>query len=297
MLTSSTAVPFIPGLTGALDAARFLPSLPAFAAGAGLALWLLHRFWLSRLSPRPATLAAAPLRKVTVAALAALGLLALCLLVPAAAGSFRSSASGWVPFDYPPQAAPQARTPLVFLVQSLSEELLFRGIVMGGVGMLLLLLASWVTVHPLPGEPTDSPRLAAARRRTWLLAGLAANVAQAAVFTAVHLANPGVTPLASLNIGLAGLVLGWLYWSQGSLWGAWVWHFLWNVGLAAAGLPVSGVVASEPLLPLGIAGVSGGLISGGPFGPEGSLACTAGLLATLAGFLLDFRRRPAEDRS
>lgn len=288
-------MPFIPGSSYALDAARFLPTLPLYAAGAGLVLWLLHRFWLSRLSPKPASLAASPLEKTLVAALAAVGLLVLCLLVAAAAGSFRASATGWAPFDYPPPRAGSVRMPIDFLVQSLSEELLFRGIVMGGLGTLLLLIASRITVHPLPGEPLDSPRLGLARRRTWLLAGLTANVAQAAVFTTVHLANPGVTPLASVNIGLAGFLLGWLYWSQGSLWGAWTWHFLWNFGLAAAGLPVSGVLASAPLLPLGISGVRGGLVSGGPFGPEASALCTAGLLATLAGFLVRSRRRRAEE--
>jgi membrane protease YdiL (CAAX protease family) len=296
LLTSAAAVPLIPGSSAALDVPRFLPALPAYAAGAGLILWLLHRFWLSRLSPKPATLADSPIAKLLVAALTALGLLVLCLLVPAAAGSFRSPAAGWTPFPYPPGPSGFARIPLDFLVQSLSEELLFRGIVMGGIGALFLLLASWVTVHPLPGEPPDSARLGAARRRTWLLAGLAANAVQATVFTAVHLANPGVTPLATVNIGLAGFVLGWLYWSQGSLWGAWAWHFLWNFGLAAAGVPVSGVVASAPLLPLGITGARAGLASGGAFGPEASAICTAGLLATLAGFLVAFRRRWTEER-
>ncbi len=297
MLTSAAVVPFIPGSSAALDAPRFFPTLPAYAAGAVLVLWLLHRFWLSRLSPKPATLAASPIAKLLVAALAALGLLLLCLLVPAAAGSFRSPAAGWVPFPYPAGPAGLAPIPLGFLVQSLSEELLFRGLLMGGLGTLFLLLASWVTAHPLPGEPPDSPRLGAARRRTWLLAGLAANVVQATIFTAVHRANPGVTPLATVNIGLAGFVLGWLYWSQGSLWGPWAWHFLWNFGLAATGLPVSGIVTSAPLLPLGISGARAGLASGGAFGPEASAVCTAGLLATLAGFLLLFRRRrPADGR-
>ncbi len=55
MLTSGAAVPFIPGSSAALEASRFLPTLPVYAAGAGLILWLLHRFWLSRLSPKPAT--------------------------------------------------------------------------------------------------------------------------------------------------------------------------------------------------------------------------------------------------
>lgn len=291
-------MPFFPGSSAILDPARYLPYLPAFAAGAGLILWLLHRYWLSRLSPKPPSLAASFLEKTLAAGLGALGLLVLCLLAPAAAGSFRTSATSWAAFDYPagpPGAKGAAETAAVFFFQSLSEELLFRGVVMGALGVALLLLFSRVTVHALPGEPPDSPRLAAARRRTWLLAGLLANAAQASIFTFVHGANPGLTPLASINIGLAGFVLGWLYWSQGSLWGAWAWHFVWNLGLAAAGLPVSGVVASPALLPLGISGARPGLVSGGPFGPEGSLICTVGLLATLAGLLVASRRRRSEE--
>jgi membrane protease YdiL (CAAX protease family) len=281
-----------------LDAGLFFPVLPALAAGAALFLFLLHRYWLSRLLPKPPSLAASPLGKLLVAVLAAVGLLVFCLLVPATAGSFRRSASSWTAFDYP--AGPSglkgaAETAAAFLFQTLSEELLFRGVVMGALGAALLLLFSQVTVHALPGEPPDSPRLVAARRRTWLLAGLLANVVQAAAFAFVHGANPGLTPLASVNIGLAGFVLGWLYWSQGALWGAWAWHFVWNLGLAATGLPVSGVVASPALLSVGISGARPDLVSGGSFGPEGSLVCTAGLLATLAGLLVASRRRRSKE--
>ncbi len=291
-------MPFFPGSSAALDPARYLLYLLASTAGAGIILWLLHRYWLSRLSPKPPSLAASFLEKTLAAVVGALGLVILCLLAPAAAGSFRASATGWEAFDYPAGplgAKGAAETGAVFLFQSLSEELLFRGVVMGALGTALLFLFSRVTVHALPGEPPDSHRLAAARRRTWLLAGLLANAAQASIFTFVHCANPGLTPLASVNIGLAGFILGWLYWSQGSLWGAWAWHFVWNFGLAAAGLPVSGIVASPALLHLGISGACPGLISGGPFGPEGSLICTAGLLATLAGVLVASRRRRSEE--
>jgi len=278
-------VPFSPGTSSLLDASRFLPALPALAAGTALFLWLLHRVWLRRLSPPPGTLALGWPRQLAIGAGGALLLVLVSVLLPALAGRYRSGAPGWLPFVPPPgEGAPAGAFRLAgeFLLQSLSEELLFRGVVMGGLGALLLFVLSFVTVHPMPGEPPDSARLAAARRRTWLLAGLLANAAQAALFTAVHAGNPGVTTLASWNIGLAGLVLGWLYWSQGSLLGAWGWHFAWNFGLAAAGLPVSGVLSAPPLLPLGISGARPGLLSGGAFGPEGSLLCTAAFL----GFLL-----------
>lgn len=282
------------------DASRYLPAIPALALGTVLFLWLLHRFWLSRLSPKPRSLGAGPLRKVLLGAAGALGLAAAFLLVSAAAGSYRATSPDWSAFAYPGATAGAGRAPrllAIFLLQSLSEELLFRGVVMGGFGVLFLFVLSFVTAHPLPGEPDGSGRLAAARHRTWLLAGLLANAVQAAFFTTVHGANPGVTLLASMNIGLAGFVLGWLYWSQGSLFGAWAWHFVWNFSLAAAGLPVSGVLAAPALLPLGISGARPGLLSGGSFGPEASLLCTAGLLVFLGVLLSASRRATGPDRT
>ncbi|HQR46564.1 MAG TPA: CPBP family intramembrane metalloprotease [Thermoanaerobaculia bacterium] len=291
-------MPFFTGTSSSLDVSATLPAIPVLLVAAGLFLFLLHRFWLSRLDPKPRSLGAGPLRHVAAGALGALALAAFSLLAAALGGGFRSESPGWSAFPSPGGAAASGgplRLLAGFLVQSLSEELLFRGVLMGGIGVLFLFLLSFVTVHPLPGEPAGSPRLAAARRRTWLLAGLLANAVQAALFTAVHGANPGVTPLASGNIALAGLVLGWLFWSQGSLLGAWAWHFLWNFSLAAAGLPVSGVLAAPALLPLGISGARTGLLSGGSFGPEASLPCTAGLLALLALQLAASRRTPGPD--
>ncbi len=281
------------------EASRFLPAIPVLALGTILLLWLLHRFWLPRLSPKPRSLAAGPGRKVLLGAAGALGLAVACILVSAAAGSYRATSPDWSAFAYPGPGTGSGLAPrlvAIFLLQSLSEELLFRGILAGGLGLLFLFLLSFVTVHALPGEPEGSGRLVAARYRTWLLAGLLANAVQAVLFTTVHGANPGLTLLASMNIGLAGFVLGWLFWSQGSLLGAWAWHFVWNFSLAAAGLPVSGVLAAPALLPLGISGTRPGLVSGGSFGPEASLLCTAGLLVFLGLLLRASRRAPDPDR-
>jgi len=153
-------VPLFPA-SSVFDTDLYLRALPAVAAGAGLVLWLLHRFWLARLSPRPPTLALSPLQKALRGALGALALVAFSVLIPAAAGSYSKAAAGWAPFLQPPGAPATpgaARVLAAFLVQTLSEELIFRGILMGGLGAVLLLLLSTVTVHALPGEPSDSPR-------------------------------------------------------------------------------------------------------------------------------------------
>ena len=57
---------------------------------------------------------------------------------------------------------------------------------------------------------------------------------------------------------------------------------LWNFTLAALALPVSGMTFGPPLLSTGIAGAAIPLLSGGAFGPEGSLLSTLALAAVLA---------------
>jgi hypothetical protein len=100
-----------------------------------------------------------------------------------------------------------------------------------------------------------------------------------------------VTPLALLNIGLAGAVLGWLYWSEGSLLGCWTFHVLWNFTLAAVALPVSGMSMGAPVLATGIRGAGLPAVSGGAFGPEGSVLSTAGLVAVLVFLIRRSARR------
>ncbi len=80
-----------------------------------------------------------------------------------------------------------------------------------------------------------------------------------------------------MNIGLAGAVLGWLFWSGGGLAGAWTFHAIWNWGLSALGLPVSGMALGMPLVATGLVGAGSPLLSGGAFGPEGSFVSTVAL--------------------
>jgi hypothetical protein len=52
---------------------------------------------------------------------------------------------------------------------------------------------------------------------------------------------------------------------------------VWNAGLATLGLPVSGIALTAPLFGVGFTGARAGAFSGGSFGPEGSVVCTAAL--------------------
>ena len=222
-------------------------------------------------------------RRALEGAALALALVAATVLPPLFFGAFRSGSPAWTAFAPAPPAANAGAAPaslVFFTVQALVEELLFRAALLVLIAALVLGLAR-LLFGPLPerGDPAGLPRFS----RRWLAAGLAANAVQAAGFAVLHGGNPHVTPLALLNIGLAGGVIGWLFWSGGGLAGAWTFHAIWNWGLSALGLPVSGMPLETPLVATGFTGAGRPLLSGGAFGPEGSLATTAafGLLLAL----------------
>lgn len=132
-----------------------------------------------------------------------------------------------------------------FTLAAAAEEVLFRGY------LLQALAESWGALKAL-----------------W---------ATSLIFGLLHLANPNTTAVGIGNIVVAGLFLGVVYLKTGSLWWATAVHLGWNWGLGfLADLPVSGLeLVDSPLyegVPRGAAWVSGGA-----FGPEGSLVATAGL--------------------
>jgi hypothetical protein len=285
-LTLASPVPLLPGASF-LASRDLLLALPL-----GLAGLLLLRLGLLRGPGRSLPSVGRPVwRRLLEGAGAALVLLAAAVLPPLAAGAFVPGTSGWAPFTpTPPAPSPSAAAAAFgfFAVQSLVEELLFRAALMTLAAALFLGVARLLG-GPLPAR-SDAAGLPLFGRR-WLAAGLAANAAQAALFATLHAGNPHVTPLALVNIGLAGAVIGWLFWSGGGLAGAWAFHALWNWGLSALGLPVSGMALGTPFVPTGFVGAGRPLLSGGAFGPEGSLVSTLVLAAVLAALVARSARR------
>ncbi|HWQ31192.1 MAG TPA: M1 family aminopeptidase [Negativicutes bacterium] len=106
--------------------------------------------------------------------------------------------------------------------------------------------------------------------------------ATSVIFALIHLFNPNVTPLALVNIFLAGVVLNLLVIRDGKLWSAVGFHFAWNyiMGVIFAS-PVSGG-SPEGIISISLRGEE--LLTGGAFGIEGGLVCSAILL--LAVFYL-----------
>jgi membrane protease YdiL (CAAX protease family) len=106
----------------------------------------------------------------------------------------------------------------------------------------------------------------------------------ALIFGVIHLANLNGTLIAALSIAIhAGLLLGAAYIYSRNLWLPIAIHFAWDFTQAGIfGANVSGNIISESLLTAKIEGPA--LISGGYFGPQGSIQ--AGLFCLSATIVL-----------
>ncbi len=285
-MTFASPVPLLPDAS-VLASRDLLIALPL-----GLAGLAALRFWVLRGAGRALSEPARPAWWRALGGVAfALLLLAAAVLPPLASGAFRPGAPGWAAFAPTPPPASPAAAPAAFAffaVQSLVEELLFRAALFTLLAVLVLGIARLFRGR-LPGrdDPAGLPRFG----RRWFVAGLVANAGQAAAFASLHAGNPHVTLLALVNIGLAGAVIGWLFWSGGGIAGAWTFHALWNWGLSALGLPVSGMALGTPLVAAGLVGAGRPLLSGGAFGPEGSAVSTLALTALLAALVARSARR------
>jgi len=124
------------------------------------------------------------------------------------------------------------------------------------------------------------------RWRWWVAA-----LVTAAGFALMHSANPNFSAGALINTFMAGLLLALLVERSGSLWSATLAHGVWNFAVASlASLPVSGVRVFH-LLNTSVSGPEG--VTGGGFGPEGSLLLT-GLAVPLTAMLWPRREKREE---
>ena len=144
----------------------------------------------------------------------------------------------------------------------------------GALTLWLLAIPAAAEEALLRGYPLQA--LAEAWGRGWAL------LTTSLVFALLHLPNPWVGWVALLNVTTAGLFLGALYLRTGSLWWATGAHLGWNWAHAfLADLPVSGLdLADAPLVEAVQSGPA--WLSGGGFGPEGSVLTTGAMLAAAA---------------
>lgn len=98
------------------------------------------------------------------------------------------------------------------------------------------------------------------------------------LFGLAHLQNPSATPLSTANTALVGILLALAYLRTRGLWLPIGLHFAWNFWLGTVvSLPVSGIELSGKLLGVEVEGPV--WLSGGEYGPEGSIVATAVVLA------------------
>ena len=155
-----------------------------------------------------------------------------------------------------------------FLCVGVSEETVFRGYQLKNAAEGL-------------NHPSLGPRGAI------LLAWVFSSV----FFAVLHADNPNATPISTLNIVLAGLMLGFGYVLSGELAIPIGLHITWNLFQGAVyGFPVSGLGSFGATL---LATEQGGpeVWTGGPFGPEGGLLIPAVMLLGMSLIALWTRLR------
>ncbi len=148
-----------------------------------------------------------------------------------------------------------------YMVQGMAEEVLCRGYFMVSVG----------------------------RRYPMAVAA----VVNAVAFAALHLLNPGITPLAIVNLILFGIFASVCFIKTENIWMVGAIHSVWNLmqgnvyGIKVSGMETSCTVFSSVMTD------GKELINGGAFGLEGGLAVTAALLAGIAVVYFSVRKQEA----
>ena len=117
---------------------------------------------------------------------------------------------------------------------------------------------------------------------------IAAVLAVSVLFGVAHLGNPFHDWISTTNTILVGVLLAVCYLRTRSLWLPIGIHFAWNYFQGyVLGLPVSGLMMPEPLLAARVHGPV--WLTGGAYGPEGSILTLGIILAATVYFLLTRR--------
>ena len=238
----------VAALVGAVLPAGLLTGSAALLVGSVVGGWALLA-----LDGRPPAALGFPLGRATLADSA--GGLALGIVVALAVVGLMAAAGGlrW---------ATEEGTPAAWLLGA-------------GGALLFLALPAAAEEALLRGYPLQA--LAEAWGPWWAL-GLTA-----AVFGVLHLLNPRVTAIGTLNVAAAGVFLGIVYLRTASLWWATGAHLGWNWAHGyLADVPVSGLELMDAPLYEGLV-LGPAWLGGGSFGPEGSLLATLVLAAACAG--------------
>jgi membrane protease YdiL (CAAX protease family) len=158
------------------------------------------------------------------------------------------------------------------------EEIAFRGY---GFQWLCRATGHLLALGLRPLIPLDPDRVAQLLARAgWVLLS-------SLVFAALHMSNPAASWIGTANTALAGVWLALAVFRTRALWLAWGLHLGWNFTQGPIlGLPISGLGSDESgitvpsLLSTSLTGPA--WATGGGYGIESSVACTAALLVGVA---------------
>lgn len=147
---------------------------------------------------------------------------------------------------------------IAFLIQGASEELVFRGYFMNTLG------AKCTSKYSV------------------VIAVAISSVA----FSVAHLANTGVSAIAVLNLIMYGVFMGVYMITFDNIWGVCGIHSMWNFAQGSIfGISVSGITSTTSIItPSLTEGKT--IFSGGVFGLEGSILCTAILTVAITATLM-----------
>jgi len=107
-----------------------------------------------------------------------------------------------------------------------------------------------------------------------------ATIAVSLLFGFIHLGNPGATFASTLVTVFAGWLLSICYLRTRALWVGWGFHFTWNATMGVLfGLPISGITNFSPVIASNTVGPP--WMTGGDYGPEGSLICAIVILVLI----------------
>ena len=107
-----------------------------------------------------------------------------------------------------------------------------------------------------------------------------ATIAISLLFGFIHLGNPGATFASTVVTIFAGWLLAICYLRTRALWVGWGFHFTWNATMGVLfGLPISGITNFSPVVASNTVGPL--WMTGGDYGPEGSLICAIVILVLI----------------
>jgi membrane protease YdiL (CAAX protease family) len=168
---------------------------------------------------------------------------------------------------------------VVFVGVSASEELVLRGFFLQQLARGLGGVVRWFALRPAAADPARADALGVR------IGAVAAVVISGSAFGIGHAGNPNASPVAVLNIALAGLWLGAVVMRTGSLWMVIGIHIAWNWFEGFVwGEPVSGIQVGTTLLVRTPQGSE--LWTGGGFGPEASAIMAVVMAVALLGTVL-----------